>query len=779
MTKQASDEGPAPVAADRARDEKIDPIEPATIEHFDEADEPKLSKPATAFDVLTHTIHLQDDPTLSAITFRSIIIGLGLSVFGGVLSGIFFFKPQFVAIPAVFIAVVAFLLGEAMARLIPRSSHPLLRFLNPGPFNIKEHLAITIMANAASTSALGLEIIASERLYYGRRVSAGLSFFMLLSSQCLGYGMAGMMRRTIVYPAAMLWPSNLPINTMLERLHSRAPSNRKPFRVFLYVFIGIFFWEMIPQWICPLLTGISIFCLANRKSPTFTNIFGGASGNEGLGLFSICLDWQYISGGLSPLFFPVSSLISQGIGIVGCIILFAGVYYSNIWEAKKYPFLSQAIFSETSTADSAVQWNQTAAIGPDGNINSTAVDDLGLPNFAASNVLNILLTNMCIAASVTHLALWYRTEMAAAFRFLHPRRILANVQSAGARLGISSRPAGAGEEAESASEAHYDPHYLLMQNYKDCPDWWYAIVLALSATVALIVVYKTNSTLPWWGLLVACLVGYVHLVVFGSMQGISGVSFTIQSIIQMIGGYMRPGFPIANMYFSLYSYNSLLQGTLLAKDLKLAQYGHLAPRITFSMQMVGTVIGAGLNYVMANSIIDNQADILRSVEGTNIWSGAMTQQFNAQAVTFGGFPHELFSVGGKYQWVPLSTFLGFAVPVPFWYAHRLWPRLGMDLINTPVILFYLCYLNLGINSSVMSFFAAGFFAQWYLRRQHPNIFVKYNYLVSAALDGGTSVMVFILSFAVLGAAKAAVAFPKYWGNPANGHIDYCYKAPSE
>lgn len=75
MEKQASDEGPAPVAADRARDEKIDPIEPATIEHFDEADEPKLSKPATAFDVLTHTIHLQDDPTLSAITFRSIIIG--------------------------------------------------------------------------------------------------------------------------------------------------------------------------------------------------------------------------------------------------------------------------------------------------------------------------------------------------------------------------------------------------------------------------------------------------------------------------------------------------------------------------------------------------------------------------------------------------------------------------------------------------------------------------------------------------------------------------------
>lgn len=694
---------------------------------------------------------------------NSLLTGLGLSCFGGVLSGIFFFKPQFVSIPAVFIAVVAFMFGEAMARLIPRWDTPLGRFLNPGPFNIKEHLAITIMANAASSTALGLEVVATERLYYNKRLSGALSFFMLMSSQCIGYGMAGLMRRTMVYPASMMWPANLPINAMLERLHSRAPSNRKPFRIFLYVFLGIFFWEIIPQWICPLLTGISIFCLANRTSPTFTNIFGGASGNEGLGLFSICLDWQYISGGASPLYFPVSTLISQGIGMSGCIILFLGVYYSNIWEAKKFPFLSQLIFSDESTPDNPMQWNQTAAIGPDGKVDLAAAEQLGLPNFAGSNVLNVLLTNMCIAAAVTHLILWYPGELKAAFSFLSPRRMLARIKSVGHRLGLSSEAEPASRD--NASDVQYDPHYLLMQNYKECPDWWYGIVLVLSAVVALIIIYLSNTTLPWWGFFVACLVGYCHLLIFGSMQGITGVSFTIQSIIQMIGGYMRPRFPVANMYFSLYSYNSLLQGVLLAKDLKLGQYGHLAPRTTFCMQMVGTIVGAGLNYVMANSIIDNQATILRSVQGTNIWSGAITQQFNAQAVTFGGFPHELFSVGSKYQWVPLVMFIGFFVPIPFWYAHRRWPRMGLEHFNTPVILFYLCYLNLGINSSVMSYFAAGFTAQWFVRRRYPNLFVKYNYLVSAALDGGTSVMVFILSFAVLGAIKAAVPFRKYTLTP--------------
>ena len=200
------------------------------------------------------------------------------------MSGIYYFKPQTVAIPTVFLAVIAFILGEAMALGIPRRNR-VWRILNPGPFNIKEHLAITIMSSSAFVSALGLEIIAANRLYYNKDLNGVLSFFMLFSSQCIGYGMAGLMRSTLVYPGAMLWPSNLPINSMLETLHFRLPEDGKPKRVFLWSFATIFIWELFPQWICPLLTGISVFCLANRTSRVFTNVFGGAEGNEGLGLF--------------------------------------------------------------------------------------------------------------------------------------------------------------------------------------------------------------------------------------------------------------------------------------------------------------------------------------------------------------------------------------------------------------------------------------------------------------------------------------------------------------
>lgn len=72
--------------------------------------------------------------------------------------------------------------------------------------------------------------------------------------------------------------------------------------------------------------------------------------------------------------------------------------------------------------------------------------------------------------------------------------------------------------------------------------------------------------------------------------------------------------------------------------------------------------------VLMNSIIDNQRDILLSVEGssklpgvffrdtdyflgTNIWSGQQPQQYNSQAIAWGGLSHELFAVGKRYQWV--------------------------------------------------------------------------------------------------------------------------------
>lgn len=48
-----------------------------------------------------------------------------------------------------------------------------------------------------------------------------------------------------------------------------------------------------------------------------------------------------------------------------------------------------------------------------------------------------------------------------------------------------------------------------------------------------------------------------------------------------------------------------------------------------SMQIIGTMLGAVVNYVLMASITTNQREILLSTQGTNIWSGQVIQAFNS------------------------------------------------------------------------------------------------------------------------------------------------------
>lgn len=63
----------------------------------------------------------------------------------------------------------------------------------------------------------------------------------------------------------------------------------------------------IPQYPFPLLTAISIICLADNGRHDFVrNLFGAGSSNEGIGLFSFSTSWTLITQG-SPLVWPLQT----------------------------------------------------------------------------------------------------------------------------------------------------------------------------------------------------------------------------------------------------------------------------------------------------------------------------------------------------------------------------------------------------------------------------------------------------------------------------------------
>ena len=168
------------------------------------------------------------------------------------------------------------------------------------------------MCAASASTPEAMTVLAVQKLYYNINPNAAVGVFLILSAQMLGYGVAGLLRKTLVYPSVMLYPTNLPTASLLESLHRNKEQSGKRMKVFRIAFIVLFLWQAFPQYISksiprdslqcrlltlkivPLLAGVSIFCLSMQHNLFVTNFFGGSMANEGMGVLSLSFDWTMI-----------------------------------------------------------------------------------------------------------------------------------------------------------------------------------------------------------------------------------------------------------------------------------------------------------------------------------------------------------------------------------------------------------------------------------------------------------------------------------------------------
>ncbi|KAJ7284604.1 OPT oligopeptide transporter protein-domain-containing protein [Mycena rebaudengoi] len=685
-----------------------------------------------AEDVALQILSTQDDPSLPSITFRTIILGVGLSAFSSVLATIYTFKPQNATVSQLFCLIIAYVLGTAMHSVLP--SHGYWRHLNPGPFNIKEHTAIVIMSGTASNVALDL--------FYDLRLNAAVAIFQIFATQMVGYGIAGILRTFLVYPTYAFYPNYISVVNLLQSLHWRGALNAKKRRFFWIVFAAIFFWEWIPQYPFPLLTAISVICLAdNGRHPFVRNLFGAGSSNEGLGLFSFSTSWTLISQG-TPLVWPLQTQINSYIGMAIGYMVLTGCYYANVFNGRDLPFMSNSLFAEDGST-----YNQSQVVTTDFHLNATAVETVGLPRYASSYAISQLCFNLSLGAAVTYVFLWHWPELCAAFggfRFL---------QRGHAEID--------------------DPHYKEMQKYPEVPQWVYGALFLVSIAVGIGCSYAGPGgvvLMPAWSIIFFTFFSALISVILGFITATTGFNISIKYAIQIMGAFIHPGQPIPVMYANLYGNSTSFQTLYLLQDLKLGQYTKLPPRITFATQMAGSIVGAVFNYTMMQTIVTaNRADLIDPI-GTRLWSGWIVQQYNSASIAMGALGKDLFSYGKPYWLIPFAMFLGLFMPLPFWIVWKLsGPKTKlarfMKYLNLPIILLYIGWLPYSVNGQWWSCLVIGVYSQWWLRTRRPSFFNKYNYILSAALDGGSQVILFILSFAVFGASGKAISFPLWWGNP--------------
>jgi hypothetical protein len=220
--------------------------------------------------------------------------------------------------------LLVFPIGRAW-ELLPRWRVPLGPFtfdVNPGRFTIKEHALIVICVNltAATPYAMGAAVATISPVFWGRDFGPGWLFLYFFTSQGLGFGIAGLARRWLVYPgtspplsgaspqltstAALTWPASLASTVLFRALHE--PQERSlangwrvsRYRFFIYVtlFAFVLFW--FPDYLWTTTSSFAFITWIAPKNQKVNTIFGMSSG---LGLLPLSIDWTQMTYAGAPL----------------------------------------------------------------------------------------------------------------------------------------------------------------------------------------------------------------------------------------------------------------------------------------------------------------------------------------------------------------------------------------------------------------------------------------------------------------------------------------------
>ena len=161
---------------------------------------------------------------------------------------------------------------------------------------------------------MAIQVLTIQRIFYKRSINYVISLLFVLSSQILGYGMAGIMRKFVVRPAAMIWPSNLATCALFRILHNDDNDQRQAnelnlpigqrmsrTRFFYMAFFFQFLWYWLPGYICPVLSLLSLVCYIDPSNIVLSQLTGA----NGLGIGSLQLDWNaWVSFLDSPIVVP-------------------------------------------------------------------------------------------------------------------------------------------------------------------------------------------------------------------------------------------------------------------------------------------------------------------------------------------------------------------------------------------------------------------------------------------------------------------------------------------
>ncbi|KAI0087604.1 OPT oligopeptide transporter [Irpex rosettiformis] len=687
-----------------------------------------------------------DDPNMPVNTFRAWFIGICWAILIPGLNQFFFFRYPAVTVSGVVAQLISFPLLRLWARVVPAVKIFGIS-LNPGPFTIKEHVLITIMATVGYQSAYATDIIAVQRVYYNQVYNFSYQWLLVMSTQLIGFSIGGIARRFLVQPPSMIWPANLVTCTLFNTLHSqqyagignRGGISRE--RFFTYMFIFSFSWYFLPGYIFTALSTFNWVCWIVPENVVVNQLFGTASG---LGMSIFTFDWAQIAYIGSPLATPWWAEAN----IAGSMVLFywiivPALYYSNVWYAKFLPI------SSTHSFDNRGKSYDVSRILDDSGSFSEELYRAYSPLFLSTTfALSYGLSFASITATLTHTFIYFRKQIW--------------VQS---RRSMHEQP---------------DIHARLMAKYPQVPEWWYGIIFLAMFVFGIIDIEVWPTDMPVWAFVLALIIAFVYIIPIGMIQAITNQQVGLNVITELIIGYALPGKPIAMMMFKTWGYITMAQALQFTSDFKLGHYMKIPPRPMFWAQVIATVI-AGTVQLGVQAWMFTNVKGMCDLDQPDGFICPSTQVFGTASIIWGVIgPARQFSQGQIYYGLVFFFLAGFLAPVITRIVQLKFNNVLLKYMNWPVIFSGTGLIPPATPSNYVTWCVTGFIFNYVIRRRHFAWWTKYNYVLSAALDSGVAVSSIIIFFCLQypqNGMIGATTIQTWWGNTVSGNTADALKKP--
>ncbi|KAF8315052.1 OPT-domain-containing protein [Clavulina sp. PMI_390] len=647
-----------------------------------------------------------DDPTMPTNTFRMWFIGIFFTIIISGLNQFFSFRYPAVTITALIAQLLSMPFGRLFELILPTRVFRVLGYefsFNPGPFNIKEHVLITVMANVVYGGAYATEVIAAQRVFYQQTPSFGYQILLVLSTQLFGFSFGGLLRRFLVWPASMIWPQTLVNCALFNTLHSSYSmfpgQTLSRERFYMYCLAGSFFWYWVPGYLFTALSSFSFICWIAPNNVVVNQLFGY---NSGLGINFITFDWSMIAYNGSPLVTPWWAELNVFAALVLMYWIISPIlYYKNVFFSSYLPISENRAYDRFG-----LEYNSTRIVDASGLFNVTAYREYSPLYIPTTFAMSYGLSFGTLTATLVHTWLWHRKDIMRQFR--------------------------------SSLKEEPDVHARLMLAYPEVPQWFYAAIAAFSFAVGIVAIKVYDTLLPVWAFVLAIIIALFFAVPIGMIQAITNTQVGLNVFTELIIGYMLPGRPVATMIFKTYGYITMTQALSFSSDLKLGHYMKVPPRMMFTVQTVATVIASFVVVGVQAWCFDRVPDLCSPTQRDH-FSCPQIRTFGIASLLFGtSGPARVFSYGAIYHPLLYFFLIGALVPIPFYFLAKRYPDAWYKYFNAPV--FFTGTGNMppasGINYS--SWALVGFIFQYWIRRRHFRWWSSYNYVLSAALDTGVA-----------------------------------------